>query len=296
MKKISLLFIFAFLLGHVNAQNAEQPAPEATKIIAPVVVRDTVYHETTHRDTVFIEVENKEESQGERIITDRPKQSVGATIIPKSTLQVETGAKVVFTPGGSAASSHVVAPAVLVRLGVSEYFEARLSTSFQSYKTPAALNRNSGIGDLELGAKIRLLDKEDVPTKVALVSHLVIPTGSRGISYESFRAISKFSVSHVLSDMANLGYNVGFNYYDDINGDLTYSVVLDLAISEKVEVFIEPYGQYTRLLTYEASFDAGLKYLLSQNMQVDFAYGTGLNYKMNFLSVGFSWNVVQTKK
>lgn len=285
MRKISLLFLAVVLFGNLNAQ--ESAAVAAKPVVK--VVHDTIYHETVHKDTVFIEVEKKSQYSGEKLITDRPTQNISAKIVPKSSLQVETGAKVNFTPGGQQASSRITAPSALVRWGISEYFEARLFTSFQSFKSPNDLQRTSGLGDVQVGTKIRILDKDDVPTKVAFVSHLIVPTGSRGISYEAYRAINRVSVSHVLMEGVDLGYNLGYNYYTDKNGDLTYSVVLDVAINDKVEIFVEPFGEYTRLLTFNASFDAGLTYLVKDNMQLDFSYGSGINHKMNFMSVGFTW-------
>ena len=44
--------------------------------------------------------------------------------------------------------------------------------------------------------------------------------------------------------------------------------------------------------TYWASFDAGLTFLSSDTWQWDLSYGTGLNHRMNYTAVGFSWLVL----
>ena len=233
--------------------------------------------------------------QAQTIVSDRPTQAVSSTVIPKGSLQTETGISVAFTPSGTKTGTKILAPTSLFRYGLSEYFELRLLTQFVSRKSPLDANRTSGMDDLQIGTKIRLLDKEDDPTTVALNVHVAIPTGSRGISSDIYRGVTNLSVSHVLADNVNLVYNAGFNYYTSKNGDLTYAIALDVGVNDKVRFFIEPYGQYTSLLTYEASFDAGLTYLIKDNLKLDFSYGSGLNHKMNFMSVGFSWSTAQKK-
>ena len=34
---------------------------------------------------------------------------------------------------------------------------------------------------------------------------------------------------------------------------------------------------------------------VKDNFQLDFSFGTGLNYTMNYLSAGFSWNIASVK-
>ena len=231
--------------------------------------------------------------KAQTIVSDRPTKSNSSTVIDKSSLQLEMGTSVEFTPNVGTSSTRIIAPTSLVRYGVSNYFEIRMLTQFESFKNPLELSRTSGISDLQIGTKIRLLDKADETTKVAWITHVSIPTGTRGISSETYRGINSLAISHVLAENINFAYNLGFNYYTDKNGDLTYSMALGVKVNDKVSFFVEPYGEYTRLRTYQASFDAGLTYLLNDNFQMDFSYGSGLNHKMNFLSVGFSWNTAK---
>jgi hypothetical protein len=92
-----------------------------------------------------------------------------------------------------------------------------------------------------------------------------------------------------------LGYNVGYNYFGRENGFLTYSVALAIAITEKAGIYIEPYGDIGLFDKYFSNIDAGITYLLKDNFQLDFSFGTGLNYTMNYLSAGFSWNIAAAK-
>ena len=44
-----------------------------------------------------------------------------------------------------------------------------------------------------------------------------------------------------------------------------------------------------------ASFDAGLTLLSSDQWQWDISYGTGINHRMNYTAVGFSWLVLPNR-
>ncbi len=120
---------------------------------------------------------------------------------------------------------------------------------------------------------------------------MILPTGTKEVSFEKLGTINKLSISHELTDNIGLGYNLGYDYFGYQNGFLTYSVVLGIAISERVSMYLEPYGSIGIFDEHLANFDAGITYLVKDNFQLDFSFGTGINYTMNYLSAGFSWNI-----
>jgi hypothetical protein len=150
-----------------------------------------------------------------------------------------------------------------------------------------------GISDLELGAKIQILQKEDINTEIAFLSHLLIPTGSEELTGDIFGTINKLSLSHNLSDNLDLGYNLGYNYFGQQNGDFTFSIALAVGVSEKVGIYIEPYGEMQNFENLVLNFNSGFTYLVKENLQLDFSFGTGVNTRMNFISVGCSWLISQ---
>jgi len=66
---------------------------------------------------------------------------------------------------------------------------------------------------------------------------------------------------------------------------------LGLGLSDKVGMYIEPFGALVEMDTHEANFDAGFTYLVQDNLQLDVSAGTGLNHKMTYVSIGCSINV-----
>ena len=152
-----------------------------------------------------------------------------------------------------------------------------------------ALPNSSLISDLEIGTKVQLLKDESKNTEIALLSHLIVPTGTKELTNDKFGTINKISISHEVNKRVGIGYNLGYNYFGQGKGDLTYSVAIGIGINNKVGVYIEPYGELINFDEYISNFDAGVTYLANKNLQFDFSFGTGINERMNYISIGFSW-------
>jgi hypothetical protein len=228
----------------------------------------------------------------QKIITDRPDQTESSSTIPLKSLQIEAGA--LFQRGdGVQANAY---PSILWRYGITKNVELRLLTQFETNKLLSSSLKNSGISDLQIGTKIQIFKKENVNTEIAFLSHLILPTAKSELTNNKVGTINKLSISHAISEKIGLGYNVGYDYFGNGSGNLTYSVALGISLSDKIGFYVEPYGEFTEFESHLASFDTGFTYLLKDNFQLDISYGTGLNYDMNYFSIGFSWNINTQKK
>lgn len=227
----------------------------------------------------------------QQIVTDRPDQTEASSTVPKGSLQIESGIQNTFTEDGIERERQFLAPTTLFRYGLTKGIEIRVLNQFESVKNQILGKKINGISDLELGTKIQLLRKENINTEIAFLSHLIIPTGSTGLSNQFYGTINKLSISHHLSKNVDLGYNLGYNYFGTGSGDLTYTLSFAIGISDKVGIYLEPYGELTELKTYVSNFDAGFTYLVKNNLQLDFSFCTGINHRMNYISTGFSWNI-----
>lgn len=227
------------------------------------------------------------------IVTDRPDQTESSSTVDKGSLQIETGILLGFTEDDFTSERQLLAPTTLFRYGITKGLELRILSQFESLKDEISSQKINGISDLEIGTKIQFLKKENLNTEIAFLSHLILPTGSKGLTNDTFGTINKLSISHGLSDIMSIGYNVGYNYFGEGKGDLTYSIALGISITDSFGVYIEPYGNLVEFDTHEASFDAGIAYLLKDNVQLDFSFGTGINHTMNYISVGCSINIAK---
>ena len=234
-------------------------------------------------------------SHGQKIVTDRPDQTESSSTVPKKSLQIESGMLIKFAEEGDVSLREIAIPTTLFRYGLGKLIEIRVANTYLNIKEKNTSNEISGISDLEIGAKIQLFKKESSKTEIAFLSHVVLPTGTKEVSFEKLGTINKLSISHVLTDNIGLGYNLGYNYFGIEDGFLTYSLVLGIAVTERVGMYLEPYGSVGIFDEHLANFDAGITYLVKDNFQLDFSFGTGINYTMNYLSAGFSWNIAPKK-
>ncbi len=231
------------------------------------------------------------------IVTDRPDQTEASSTVYPGALQIESG--ITWQTFDLARSSSdqtrriesFALPNTHFRLGLVENFELRVVTQpelLRSYVAGEEISRTAGLADLQLGFKWRIYSGENGGPEVGFLSHLVVPTGSDGLSIESYGVINKLAVTHSLSDKHSLAWNLGYDYLGEGNGDLFYSLAWGIGLSEKVGVYLEPYGFLVNLEEMVFNADAGLTYLLSDNMQFDYSFGLGLNEEMNYHSIGFS--------
>ena len=229
-----------------------------------------------------------------QIVTDRPDQTESSSTIESGSLQIESGVLITFTEDDFSSQSQLLAPTNLFRYGLLKGIEIRVLSQFESVKDQMSSKKVTGISDLEIGTKIQIFKKESVNTEIAFISHLVLPTGSKILSNKKFGSISKLSMSHQITNNLGLGYNVGYNYFGSGKGDLTYSLALGIGVTNTFSFYLEPFGSILDIESLEANFDAGITYLIKDNCQLDFSFGTGINNTMNYLSLGFSINIAKS--
>lgn len=228
-----------------------------------------------------------------QIITDRPDQTESSSTVGNGDLQIESGILVGFEGDDGRSTRQLLAPTSLFRYGLTESIELRLLSQFETLKT--SLTGVQGLSDIEIGTKIQLLKNENKNTEIAFLSHLVLPSGTKELTGDNFGTINKLSISHSVNDRVGVGYNVGYNYFGEDSGDLTYSLAIGVSVNDRVGVYIEPYGDVVNFEEHISNFDAGFTYLANANLQFDFSFGTGINHRMNYTSVGVSWLIISDK-
>lgn len=231
---------------------------------------------------------------GQKIVTDRPDQTEASSIVPFRSLQIESGFLLQYKDNSLGKFRSVAAPNTLFRFGATTWFELRVVSQIESNKYD--LIKSEGMSDLEIGTKIQLLRPElDRTLEIAILSHLILPTGTQSLTNDSYGSMNRLCVSYDVTSNSSLGYNIGYNYRGNNKGDITYSLSYGINVTRKVGIFIEPYGEITDLKIHEANFDAGFTYLIKNNLQFDFSFGLGINHKMNFVGTGISWLIWEKK-
>ena len=229
-----------------------------------------------------------------QITTDRPDQTEASSTVGGGNLQLESGFLIGFDGETQNSNRQMLAPTNLFRYGITDGVELRLLSQFETFKNNDVSIQ--GISDLEIGTKIQILQNEDKNTEIAFMSHLIVPSGTKELSNDKAGSISKLCVSHAINEKMGIGYNVGYNYFGEGKGDLTYSLAFGIGVNDKVGIYIEPYGELVELDQHVSNFDAGVTYLANENLQFDFSFGTGINKRMNYISVGLSWLILSDEE
>ena len=206
-----------------------------------------------------------------QISTDRPDQTEGTHVLKNGNFQIESGWT--FNSDGGSLNN-------LLRIGTFKGIELRFSTNLISgHEDMTGLFPS--LGNLEFGAKFKILDKKETLTKISFLSHLSVSTE---YSDNSGGLLNRVLVSHELSESFELAYNLGYTkYFEQDNGLVVYSLVVAKSFGN-LGAFVEIFGE-----SY-SSWDLGITYLIKDNLQADISYGQGINNELSYLSIGAAWN------
>ena len=131
-----------------------------------------------------------------------------------------------------------------------------------------------------IGTKIQLYKSDKV--NLSVLPSIQIPSVYDDIGSLSEQPINtKIIGNYVVSKANSVGYTIGYTFN---NNEIGYSLFLGHNFTDKISTFIELYGFNDQL-----NIDAGLAYLIQDKLQFDAYFGTGLNNKMVFASVGLSY-------
>jgi hypothetical protein len=231
----------------------------------------------------------------EQIVTDRPDQTEASSTVPAGYFQVEAGALFMHEQLNEQTEVRTAAlPNALFRVGVVKHFELRVVVQpelIQTFVNDTELNEDFGMADLQVGFKLQLCEEKGWRPEIAVLSHLVLPTGTESYSMLNYGSINKLAFTHNLNDKHSIAYNLGYDYLGSGNGNLFYSLAWGIGISEKVGLYVEGYGYYLDMVDPEVSGDAGFTYLLNNNVQLDYSFGVGINHLMNYHHLGISFRI-----
>ena len=231
------------------------------------------------------------------INTDRPDQTESSAVVPAGSFQWECGFSSMWTPSYGGALRELALPNSLFRVSLHEKFELRVVHQLNRISDVSWGSEDrvaEGTSDLQIGTKIQLWQREGSRTEVAYLGHAVLPTGDAEVTAGTgYGMVNKLCISHDVGPDWALGYNLGYDIENE-EGTFTYALAIGKAINDQLGLYFEPYGEVANGI-HLASFDAGLTLLASDLWQWDISYGTGINHRMNYTAVGFSWLVLPNR-
>ena len=214
-----------------------------------------------------------------QITTDRPDQTESSLVLSLGHVQIETGIAI------EDSRSNIN---TLFRIGIIDGIEMRLNSNYLINNNVSILKKSS-FSDFEIGAKFRILDKYNNKTKIGFLTHLSIPSAPEIFSYNEYGILSRILISHDLKNDSQIGYNVGYNKYNNYDGDIIYTISYGKNLGS-FRVFFELFGNESSNSS-NLNFDSGITYLIDDDKQLDLSIGRGLNSDMFYISAGFSIDI-----
>jgi hypothetical protein len=241
-----------------------------------------------------------EPASGE-IVADRPGLAESAEVVGPWMLQFEGGFTLARDSAGGTSSRSMGGPSPLLRLGLSRRLELRFETDGflrESSLDSAPTQRVSGLADLGVGAKLKLVDEGKVRPMFSIIPSLSLPTGNRQMTSNGYDPAINFVWSKNLSRGFDSGGSVKFSSVTSDERRLLQRA-LSVSFGHKLLARTAGFWEVYQLSPPERDrsslwiFDTGLTHALGRNAQIDLSVGRSLRPTTPtwFLSTGIAFRV-----
>ncbi len=240
----------------------------------------------------FTQTDNPDPRNSEPLVTDRPDATEAPSTVAPGILQVETGALYESFENNNIKNESFVYNTTLLRLGLLDNLELRVGWDFVEGQTSVNGNKlnnvTSGFNPLLLGVKVNITEEKGLLPEIGLIGHLFMPfTASQDYRPETTGVDFRFSFSHTLSEKSNISYNIGAQFGDDSSeAAYIYTLAYGYGISEKFGAYAEIYGDFPEDSKANHLWDAGLTYLISNDIQLDATVGSSFTEGQDILLSG----------
>ena len=245
------------------------------------------------------------------IVTDRPDFVESSAVVGKGRLQVETSFAAERSRIDGAVERATSTP-TLLRIGVSDALELRFETdgrlhAWSSVGGSGGSGNGNGIGNSErgysdtaIGLKWHALDAKGNAPAVGVLVHADLATGSKTFRGQGVRPSLRLVGEWELPADFALGIMPGIASQTGTDGKRfmagIFGIVLGKAWNDKFRSFVElsaPQIARGRDGGSTLTIDAGVAWLMGENIQVDTALARGLNRNTPDLSwtVGLSFKL-----
>jgi hypothetical protein len=236
--------------------------------------------------TLLLIVNQSNNCFAQDMITDRPDQTESSVSLSPGFFQLESGTVLENTPQ----TQVWIANSTLFRYGVIKGLEMRMVTEIIQVESESV--NNSGtlrMGDMQVGVKYQFLSQEKLTA--AVIAHAIFPTGDEVLTSGQTGFSGVFCVSTVVGDKLSLGANAGYKQTDAENELAVFSTAAGYPLNSRLGFYAEVFGRGYGLEEMYWHYDNGFTYMIHENLQADLSFGTGLNARYGYYSLGISWRM-----
>ncbi|WP_336518516.1 transporter [Pollutibacter soli] len=222
-------------------------------------------------------------SAQEKIQTDRPDQSDGASVISNGKFQLESS--IIYARIKDSAGSYI--SSTLLRYGLFKGFELRATAEQGKNRDLYISETVQGFYPLTIGFKSELLQEKKYTPAISLVGYLQLPFtnhNSKGYYWSpALFLIAEKKIDHLMIDV-NVGpKQAAFSneWSVQFSGDLKYEA------GEHLNVFGEYFAQCDSHQP-QHNVDFGVQLLVTKSVELHVAAGSSIHYRPHnyFLSIG----------
>jgi len=207
-------------------------------------------------------------------IETAPDQYENPNTVPTGRFQMEN--RFTVQDNGSHAAT-LILPSTNWKFGINETVEVIVVTDLVFDKI--ADSTTNGLQPLKFGLKIKLWKGKGLLPDAAVSMQFAIPKlASKDWQAKYLAPNLRLLLKNKVSDKVSLGFNFG-GIWDGETPDpqFFYSFSPKYKISQKFECFVEAYGYLRETSVAENWADAGLMYLITNDIQAEFSAGYELS-------------------
>jgi hypothetical protein len=235
-----------------------------------------------------------ENSHRSAISTDRPSVSAGTAILPKHSVQVETGLLLDRLDLDQAVSEVTNLPNGMLRWSLLEQVELRLSSAYRNNtlrQNAEKIAEIQGLDDVTLGTKFYIRNKPEKDFTYSGLIQFTLPTSKSGVGNERIIVNPILLISTSLWKKSSLLMNVGWkNSEIEGTGDLDFSAMFSASFGRHFGYYLELYGSFNQFETLSIGGDGGLNWIPYPSFQVDLAAGMAFDSPTQYIiTLGFSF-------
>ena len=207
----------------------------------------------------------------EILSSDRPGQALSTNVVGKNVFQIQPGIDYFK-------NSKTYLPNSYFRYGISNRVELNYGLAIVTG------NSFTQIAGFSIGTRISLSEKASNVTSALQIS--------ANLPVENLEFGTQVIYTMGGNFTKNLGWttNFGANFDDNFNTTGVYVFNLSYSISEKIGIFVEPFGTFIN--NSNLAFDTGFYYLANNNFQLDFSLGDNQGL---FFGLGATFRILPKK-
>jgi hypothetical protein len=245
-----------------------------------------------------------QETEVDRIDTDRPGLGESSQVLPHKRLQIEIGGNYEFDKSTGAGIvnkyQNIDFNNTIIRYGLFERVEVRLGFNFsqsiwRSSSSIASLTGRTAVGftPWSVGFKAQISDSKGAIPQIAIEGNLEIPYPAAA-AFKTDYVATNFIIPFkwTLHDAISMSVNLGAYWNGDSPApDYFSSFGFDASLPANLGAFVEAYMFVSEDGAFQPGFNAGVVWQALPNLQFDFSAGVGLTKEApnGFLNGGISF-------